>query len=118
MRGVLPAFPQQTVLQKIEQGHHVLHAYSKSAALRRYQKWATFLRVEVLSNRFKDFQLNKGLENLEAVRQKLAAVTDRFAAFEAESLHTPVDFPLFQRLALPIVCGRSRVPGSRFTTAA
>ena len=45
------------------------------------------------------------------VRQKLAAVTDRFAAFEAESLRTPIDFPLFQRLALPIQLGRSRVPG-------
>ena len=41
----------------------------------------------------------------------LTAVTDRFAAFEAESLHTPIDFPLFQRLALPIQLGRSRVPG-------
>ena len=76
-----------------------------------YQKWATFLRIEVLSNRLKDFGLNKGLENLDAVRQKLAAVADRFAAFEAESLHTPIDFPLFQRLALPIQLGRSRVPG-------
>lgn len=101
----------QTVLQKIEQGQHVLRAYSKSAVLRMYQKWTTFLRVEVLSNRLKDFGLNKGLENLDAVRQKLAAVTDRFAAFEAESLHTPIDFPLFQRLALPIQLGRSRVPG-------
>ncbi len=101
----------ETVLQKIEQGHHVPRACSQSAALRRYQKWTTFLRVEVLSNRLRDFQLNKGLENFEAVRQKLAAVTDRFAAFEAESLHTPIDFPLFQRLALPIQLGRSRVPG-------
>jgi hypothetical protein len=101
----------ETVLEKIEQGHHVLRAYSKNAALRMYQKWTTFLRVEVLSNRLKDFGLNKGLENLDAARQKLAEVTDRFAAFEAESLHTPIDFPLFQRLALPIPLGRSRVPG-------
>ena len=88
----------------------MLRAYSTSAALRRYQKGATFLRVEVLSNRLRDFQLNKGLENFEAVRQKLAAVTDRFAAFEAESLHTAIDFPRFQRLAGPIQLGLSRVP--------
>lgn len=101
----------ETVLQKVEHGHHVLRAYSKSAALRMYQKGRTFLRVEVLSNRLQDFQLNKGLENFEAVRRKLAAATDRFAAFEAEALDTPIDFPLFQRLALPIQHGRSRVPG-------
>ena len=101
----------ETVLEAVEHGHHVLRAYSKKAALRMYQKGRTFLRLEVLSNRLKDFQLNKGLENLEAVRQKLAAATDRFAAFEAEALNTPIDFPLFQRLALPIQHGRSRVPG-------
>ncbi len=101
----------QTVLQKIEQAHHVLRAYSKSAVPRMYQKWTTFLRAEVWSNRLKDFGLNKGLENLDAVRQKLAAVSGRFAAFEAESLHAPIEFPLFQRLALPIQLGRSRVPG-------
>lgn len=101
----------QAVVEKIDPGRHVLRACSRNAVLRMYQKWATFLRVEARSNRLRDFGLNKGLENLEAARQKLAAVTDRFAAFEAESLDTPIDFPLFQRLALPIVCGRSRVPG-------
>jgi hypothetical protein len=101
----------ETVLEKVEHGHHVLRAYSKSAVLRMYQKGRTFLRVEVLSNHLQDFQLNKGLENFEAVRQKLAAATDRFAAFEADALNTPIDFPLFQRLALPIRLGRSRVPG-------
>jgi len=65
----------------------------------------------VLSNQLKDFGLKKSLGNLDAVRQKLAAVTDGFAAFEAEALNVHVDFPLFQRLALPITSGRSRVPG-------
>ena len=39
----------ETVLEQIEHGHHVLRAYSKNAALRMYQKWTTFLRVEVLA---------------------------------------------------------------------
>lgn len=56
----------------------------------------------MLSNRLKDFGLKKSLDNLDAVRQKLAGVTDGFAAFEAEALNVHVDFPLFQRLALPI----------------
>ncbi|MGH9761532.1 MAG: hypothetical protein ACREAC_11940 [Blastocatellia bacterium] len=45
------------------------------------------------------------------MRHTLAAVTDRFADFQAEALNVHVDFPLFQRLALSITCGRSRVPG-------
>jgi hypothetical protein len=76
-----------------------------------YEKLTTFLRLEALSNNLKDFGLKKPLDNLEAVREKPAAVTDRFAAFEAEALNVHVDFPLFQRMALPITSGLTRVPG-------
>jgi hypothetical protein len=62
-------------------------------------------------NRLKDLGLNKGLENLPALRQKLIAATDRLAGFEAELLNVHVDFPLFQRLALPIAVGHTRIPG-------
>jgi hypothetical protein len=103
----------QSVLEKVEHGHHVFRACGKNAVLRMYEKFSTFLRLEALSNNLKDFGMKKSLEHLEAVRQKLAAVTDRFAAFEAEALNVHIDFPLFQRLALPIMSGRVRVPGIR-----
>jgi hypothetical protein len=64
-----------------------------------YEKFATFLRLEICVNRLKDLGLNKGLENLNALRKKLVAVTDRLASFEADLLNVHVDFPLFQRLA-------------------
>ncbi len=38
-------------------------------------------------------------------------MTDRFAGFEAALLNVHVDFPLFQRLALPIPCGHGKIPG-------
>jgi hypothetical protein len=101
----------QTVLEKVEHGHHVFRACGKNAVLRMYEKFTTFLRLEALSNNLRDFGLKKSLDNLEAVREKLAAVTDRFAAFEAEALNVHVDFPLFQRMALPILSGSTRVPG-------
>src|SRR5437899_2898097 len=41
----------------------------------------------------------------------LGAVTDRFAAFEAQALNVHVDFPVFQRLALPIPHGAAKIPG-------
>ena len=101
----------QSVLEMLEHGHHVFRACGKNAVLRMYEKFTTFLRLEALSNNLKDFGLKKSLDNLEAVRQRLAAATDRLAAFEAEALNVHVDFPLFQRLALPIQYGSSRVPG-------
>jgi hypothetical protein len=99
-----------TVLEKMEHGHHVLRACGKNAVLRMYEKFSTFLR-QVLSNNLKDFRLKKSLDTLESVRQTLAAFTDRFAAFEAQALDVHVDFPLFQRLALPIPAGNSKIPG-------
>jgi hypothetical protein len=36
------------------------------------------------------------------LRHKLAGITDRFAGFESQSLNVHVDFPLFQRMALPV----------------
>jgi hypothetical protein len=100
-----------TVLEQVEHGHHVLRCYAKNAVLRMYEKFSTFLRVEALSNNLRDFGLAKSLDNLDAVRHTLATVTDRFAAFEAQALDVHVDFPLFQRLALPIPCGRTKIPG-------
>src|SRR5205823_8165969 len=71
----------------------------------------TFLRVGVCVNRMKDLGLNKGLKNLEALRRKLVPVTDRFAGFEAQSLNVHVDFPLFQRMALPVTSGKTKIAG-------
>ena len=99
------------MLEKLDHGHHVLRIYCKSLVARMYEKFGTFLRIEVCVNRLKDLGLNKGLENLPALRQKLIVVTDRLAGFEAELLNVHVDFPLFQRLALATTSGRTKIPG-------
>jgi hypothetical protein len=100
-----------SVLERTEHGHHVLRAYARNAVMRMYEKFSTFLRLEALSNNLKDFGLNKGLDNLDDIRRILAAVTDRFAAFEARALDVHVEFPFFQRLALPIPRGAAKIPG-------
>lgn len=101
----------QSVLEKIDHGHHVFRASCKHAFIRMYEKFSTFLRIEVCSNQLSDFRLKKSWHHLETVRQTLASVTDRFAAFEGQALHTEIDLPLLQRLALPITQGKVRIPG-------
>jgi hypothetical protein len=100
-----------TMLEKLDHGHHVLRVYCKSLVARMYEKFGTFLRVEICVNRLKDLGLNKGLDNLPALRETLIAVTDRLAGIEADLLNVHVDFPLFQRLALPTAVGHTRIPG-------
>jgi hypothetical protein len=68
-------------------------------------------RNELCSNNLKDFGVKKGLDNLEAVREKFQAITSRFASFQAQWLNVHVDFPLLQRIALPSTIGSVRYPG-------
>ncbi len=100
-----------TVIDQIEHGHHVFRAYFKSAVLRQYEKFSTFLRNELCSNNLTDFGLRKGLDHLPAVRETFQAITGRFAGFQAQWLNVHVDFPLLQRIALPITIGAVRYPG-------
>ncbi|MEP7304820.1 MAG: hypothetical protein ABJA98_04810 [Acidobacteriota bacterium] len=100
-----------TMLEKLDHGHHVLRIYCKSLVARTYEKFGTLLRVEVCVNRLKDLGLNKGLEQLPALREKLIVVTDRLAGVEADLLNVHVDFPVFERLVKPVTLGGTRIPG-------
>ena len=100
-----------TVIDQIEHGHHVFRAYWKHAFLKQYEKFSSFLRNELCSNNLRDFGLKKGLDHLDAVREKFLTITDRFATFQAQCLNVHVEFPLLQRIALPITVGSVRYPG-------
>ncbi|HLN02158.1 MAG TPA: hypothetical protein VK335_22915 [Bryobacteraceae bacterium] len=102
-----------TVIEQIEHGHHVFRVNFKNALLRQYEKFSRFLRNELLSNNLTDFGLRKGLDHLDDVRQKFQIITGRFAGFQAQTLNVHVDFPLLQRLALPVTRGTVRHPGIR-----
>jgi hypothetical protein len=100
-----------TVIDQIEHGHHVFRAYWKHALLKQYEKFSHFLRNELCSNNLRDFGLKKGLDHLDSVRQRFQTITDRFAGFQAQCLNVHVDFPLLQRIALPVTIGSVRYPG-------
>jgi len=100
-----------TMLEKLDHGHHVWRVYCKSLVARMYEKFGTFLRVEICVNRLKDLDLNKGLDQLPALRAKLVPLTDHLAALEAELLNVHVDAAVFQQLARPTTAGRTKIPG-------
>jgi hypothetical protein len=100
-----------TVIDQIEHGHHVFRAYWKHAFLKQYEKFSRYLRNELCSNNLRDFGLKKGLDHLGAVRERFRTITDRFAGFQAQCLNVHVDFPLLQRIALPVTIGSVRYPG-------
>jgi hypothetical protein len=69
------------------------------------------VRNELCSNNLYDFGLRKGLGHLDEVRHKFQSIIGRFAGFQAQCLNVHVDFPLLQRIALPITVGAVRYPG-------
>src|SRR5262252_3660806 len=100
-----------TVIDQVEHGHHVFRAYFRNAVLRQYEKFSMYLRNELCSNNLYDFGLRKGLGHLDEVRHKFQSIIGRFAGFQAQWLNVHVDFPLLQRIALPITVGAVRYPG-------
>jgi hypothetical protein len=100
-----------TVIDQIEHGHHVFRAYFRNAVLRQYEKFSMFLRNELCSNNLYDFGLKKGLDHLDEVRQRFKTIISRFAGFQAQWLNVHTDFPLLQRMALPVTVGSVRHPG-------
>src|SRR5438309_662161 len=113
MRGKLA-----TVIDRIEHGHHVFRAYFKHAFLKQYEKFATFLRNELVSNNLADFHLKKGLDHLDAVREgskpspAASPVSRRSGSTSTSTSRCCSASALQSRSAL------SAIPGSRSTTPA
>jgi hypothetical protein len=101
----------QTVLERTDQAHHTFRAYFKNSFVKQYEKLRTFLRMEICSNNLPDLRIKKSLEHLDEVREISKEILDRFAEIQSRSLNAHFDFPLLQRLALPITCGNTRIAG-------
>jgi hypothetical protein len=107
----------QTIMDGIEHGQHVFRAYWKHAWVKQYEKFRTFLRMEVTSNNLRDFKLHKGLAYLDDVRQRLYQVVDRFAGQQAVNLNVHDDFALLRRIALPVETSGRKTAGIRLEDA-
>lgn len=103
----------QTVVEDIGHGRHVFRAYWKNGFLRQYEKWRTYLRMELLSNHLPDLKLNKDLKGLDQIRKVCHDILDRFAANQAVNLNVHGQFDLLARLAKPVQFKKSKIAGIR-----
>lgn len=101
----------QVMLERIDQAHHTVRAYFKNSFVKQYEKYRTFFRMEVCTNNTPDIRVRKSLVNLSSLRERSMEILDRFAALQANALNAHFDFPLFQRLALPITQRNTRIAG-------
>jgi len=101
----------QVVLERVDQSHHILRAYFKNSFVKQYEKLRTFLRLEICSNNVYDLRIKKSLDNFHLVRETSKQILGRFANIQANALNAHFDFPLLQRLALPITQVNTKIPG-------
>ena len=103
-----------TVLERMDEGHHVLRAYFKKSFVKQYEKWRTFLRLEVVSKDVKDLGLErKGLRGLHELRTKMKTAVGRFAETAAINLNNGGQYDVLAALARPAVQGKTKIAGIR-----
>ena len=101
----------QTVVERIQHGHHVLRTHCRNSFLKAYEKASTFLRLELVSNNVKDFGRRKTLRYWDAIRTHFHEVTDRWVETQAQHLNVHGQLDVVARLAQPVIQGDTKVAG-------
>lgn len=101
----------QTVLDRRDEGYPVLRAYYQTSYVKQYEKSDRLLRTETCLNDPYHLGVGRRLKNLPELQQRMADITDRYLAQQAELLDSTVDTGALARLARPLTLGCRRVPG-------
>ena len=101
----------QNVMERVDHGQQVFRTHCRNSFLKQYEKAATFLRLELVSNNVRDFCLKKSLIHWDAMRQRFREITDRFATVQAQNLNVHGQFDVLARLAQPVIQGKTKVSG-------
>jgi len=101
----------QNVMERVDHGMHVFRTWCRNSFLKQYEKAATFLRLELVSNNVRDFRLKKSLAHWQAMRERFQQITDRFAAVQAQNLNVHGQLDVLARLAQPVIQGKTKVAG-------
>ena len=101
----------ETVLERRDEGFPALRSYYKSFYVKQYEKGNLLLRTETCLNDTYHLNIGRKLANLPALKQRLAATTDRYLEQQAELLDSTIDAGALATLAEPVIVGSRRVPG-------
>lgn len=106
-RGLL-----QTVIEELNLPNPVIRSYYRHGAIKQYVRDPLCLRTEPVTNDVADYGLNKALEHLPALRDKMSAVIDTYHNVQQDILETFVDRGQLRQLAEPtLLPSGKRIPG-------
>jgi hypothetical protein len=103
----------QTEIEDLHLGNPVMRSYYKNGFAKHYVRDHDVLRFEAATNNVKkDYNINKAVDNLPALREKLQGITERYQNVQQDILETFLDRGEMRKLAEPTVLANGkRVPG-------
>ena len=102
----------QTEIEDMNLPNPVIRSHYRNGFIKQYVRDHVILRTEAASNNVNDYGLNKAVEHLPALRDKLSAINDRYLDVQQDIIETFVDRGQLQRLATPTITPTGkRIPG-------
>src|SRR4029077_19798208 len=102
----------QTEIEDMNLPNPVIRSHYRNGFIKQYVRDHSILRTEAASNNVNDNGLNKAVEPLPALRNKLSAINDSYLDVQQDILETFVDRGQLHRLPPPTVTPTGkRIPG-------
>jgi len=102
----------QTEIEDMHLPNPVIRSHYRNGFIKQYVRDHLILRTEAATNNVTDYGVNKAVENLLPLRDKLAAINDNYLDIQQDILETFVDRGQLQHLAQPSYTpSGKRIPG-------
>jgi hypothetical protein len=102
----------QTVIEDLNLPNPVIHSHYGNGFLKQYVRDHLLLRTEPASNNVRDYGVNKAIEHLPQLREKISSIIDNYHEVQQDILETFVDRGQLRTLAQPtILPNGKRIPG-------
>jgi hypothetical protein len=102
----------QTEIEDLHLPNPVIRSHYRNGFVKQYVRDHLILRTEPASNNVNDYGLNKAVENLAPLRQRLSAITDNYLNVQQDILETFIDRGQLRTLTEPTITATGkRIPG-------
>jgi hypothetical protein len=102
----------QTEIEDMHLPNPVIRSHYGNGFIKQYVRDHLMLRTETATNNVNDYGVNKAVENLPRLREKLSAINDNYQNIQQDILETFIDRGQLRKLAEPTVCANGkRIPG-------
>jgi hypothetical protein len=107
----------QTVIEDLDLPNPVIRSHYGHGFATQYVRDARLLRTEPATNNVYDYGVNKDVENLPQLRERMSKIIDNYHNVQQDILETFIDRGQLRRLAEPtILPSGKRIPGSSSIT--